>query len=136
MEDWELGCDGDCDTCDDSDCPDHPSQRWKYSPEEAEAEWCQFGSWGLYIINGAPGILSLGREGQVHGALVPRSVKYRMPANFWRGLRSADDTGQSGLGHRPKNPALSKHGSVKLSRHLRRTFSSFFTMATIDITDI
>ena len=49
MEDWELGCDSDCDTCDNIDCPDHLSQRWKYSLEEAEAEWCQFGSWGLYF---------------------------------------------------------------------------------------
>ena len=53
-------------------------------------------------VVGASGILSLEENGQVHGARIPRSVKYRMPADFRRGLRSAEDTGQSGLGHPPQ----------------------------------
>lgn len=41
-------CPGNCDECPDTTCSEHPSQRWKYDVEYAEAKFCLFSGIGSY----------------------------------------------------------------------------------------
>lgn len=45
MEGWELGCDGECESCDDYDCPEHPANAHLYRPLDV----CPYGGLGCYV---------------------------------------------------------------------------------------
>lgn len=59
---------------------------------------CECGFAYRFEVVGSDSILRFEENGQIQDARIPTVVKYRIPADLCRGLRSLADTGLSGPG--------------------------------------